>query len=69
MEGPHHLFHLAAVYARAGRLAGATDAPAHLLSAPSTFNAVRVEHEYLMRPLREHQDFRRLIEREKGRVF
>ena len=33
------------------------------------YNAVRVENDYLMRPLRGHRDFEILIEREKARSF
>jgi tetratricopeptide (TPR) repeat protein len=69
VQGPHHLFHLAAVYAGAGRLEDATETLTLLLASPNLYNARRVEHDYLMRPLADHVGFQALIDRERERVF
>ena len=69
VQGPHRLFELAAIHARTGHVEEAVSVLETLLSTPNMYNAVRIEGEFLMRPLRGEPVFETLIERERARVF
>lgn len=69
LAAPYHVFFLAAVYARIGRVSDALSTLDRLLSVPSRYSPFRVERDFLMAPIRDMPEFRELMEKHRGRVF